>query len=320
LRPPARSCTFGRRALELVGTPKKPRGPSLRQSTSSLSLSLSLSLSGRTTSPLYRLELLLSFKPALFVGCWVCWKKKKEKKKKSHATFFVVQPFQKESLDLVECRNVDGLDVILKGGDLLLEEVGANLVVLNDTDNLEHLDATHDGHELGGTPEEAVLHNAADGLLHRLEVGLVIPRLDVEEDGGLGNQNGLGRLLGLVGGNTLGLDLLSGGISLLIRAEEVNVVLVRGLLLLGGGSSGGGGSGGGGTGLGAVSRAVRVDILLGSGEGVHLVAKGGDVTVPAGSVDVLLGIGLASVGLEDHGISSRLLETKEKGKKEKVRS
>jgi len=41
------------------------------------------------------------------------------------------------------------------------------------------------------------------------------------------------------------------------------------------------------------------------------------VVVPAGGVDVLLGIGLAGEGLEDNSVSSGLLESEGKRKKKK---
>ena len=48
---------------------------------------------------------------------------------------------QNEFLDFVEGDNVHGLDVVLKAGNLLLEIVHHDLVVLDDAGNLELLDA-----------------------------------------------------------------------------------------------------------------------------------------------------------------------------------
>ena len=48
------------------------------------------------------------------------------------------------SLHFLEGSDVDALDVVLKLGDLLLEEVRADLVVLDDRSNDELLDAVSD--------------------------------------------------------------------------------------------------------------------------------------------------------------------------------
>jgi hypothetical protein len=100
------------------------------------------------------------------------------------------------------------------------------------------------GDKLGSTPNETVLLNGTDLLLELGHVGLVIPRLDGEGDNGLGYGQSLtgsdlvGGLLGLgglVGGDTLLLELLSGLVLLLvIGTEEVNLVVI---LLSGGGGS-----------------------------------------------------------------------------------
>lgn len=44
-----------------------------------------------------------------------------------------------------------------------------------------------DGDELGASPDESVHLDAADVILHLLEVGLIVPGLDVENDGRLGD-------------------------------------------------------------------------------------------------------------------------------------
>ena len=77
-------------------------------------------------------------------------------------------------LKLLHGGNVVALDVVLEAVDLLLELVEGDLLVLDDQVDLELLDAEADSDELGGTPGEAVLLDAADGLLHGLEVGLVV--------------------------------------------------------------------------------------------------------------------------------------------------
>ena len=75
--------------------------------------------------------------------------------------------------------NIGALDVVLELGDLLLELVQTDLVVLNDERDLELADTVADGDELGRTPDETLLLDPADLLLERLHVGLVVPRLDL---------------------------------------------------------------------------------------------------------------------------------------------
>lgn len=143
------------------------------------------------------------------------------------------------------------------------------------------------------TPDETVLIDRQDARQELLKVGLIIPRLDVEGDDGLGGSLGLASgLLLLVLGESLGLDSLSLGILLLVRAKEVNIIVVL-LLFGGGGSSSRSGS-----------RAERA----GSGglvtrESGELLGVRGNVLVPAGSIDVLLGIGGRASGLVDSDIS-----------------
>lgn len=48
--------------------------------------------------------------------------------------------------------NVGGLDVVLDLGDLVLELLDTNLVVLNDQGDLQLADTVADGNELGGAP------------------------------------------------------------------------------------------------------------------------------------------------------------------------
>jgi translation elongation factor EF-1beta len=60
----------------------------------------------------------------------------------------------RRSLDLVEGDNVHRLDIVLEAGDLVLKIVHHHLVVLNDTGDLEFLDAVANGDELASAPEE----------------------------------------------------------------------------------------------------------------------------------------------------------------------
>lgn len=162
--------------------------------------------------------------------------------------------------------------------DLLLEVRERDLSVLDDEGDLEHLDTVTDGDELGSTPGQTVLLDSSDLSLHGLHVGLVVPRLDLQGNDRLGDLelltgsellSGLSGLGLVVGGDSLLLDSLGLGIGLLVvRAEEVNVLVV----LLGGLSGGGGGG-----------RGKRGSL----GEGVELGLERGDVSVPSGSVGEL---------------------------------
>ena len=84
------------------------------------------------------------------------------------------------------------------------------------------------------SPEESVHLDFADLGLEGLHVGFVVPRLDVEQDRRLGDDGRLLGLLGGVGGYPLGLDALLLGLVLVVRAEQVHVIVV-----IGGGGRGG---------------------------------------------------------------------------------
>lgn len=111
-------------------------------------------------------------------------------------------------LQLLHGSNVRGLDVVLEVlADPLLEVVQGDLVILDDEGDLELGDTVSDGDKLGGTPNETVdLHGSETGL-EGLHVSLIIPRLDLEGDDGLGSWSGtLCGLLLLVLCDSLGLD------------------------------------------------------------------------------------------------------------------
>ena len=105
----------------------------------------------------------------------------------------------RRSSNLVEGHDVDGLDLIFEGLDLLLEVVGGDLLVLDDGADDDLLNTVGDGELLVlGLPEETV-HLDADDLLGELvEVGLGVVGLHLEDDQGLGDGLGLGGL-GLLG-------------------------------------------------------------------------------------------------------------------------
>lgn len=123
-------------------------------------------------------------------------------------------------LQLLHGGDVGGLDVVLVVLDGLLQVVQGDLVVLDDTVDLDLLDTETDWDELVGTPDKAVHLDGLGVGEHLLEVGLVVPWLDVQGDDGLGGWlRWLGGLLGVVCGDSLGLELLGGLVVLVVGAE-----------------------------------------------------------------------------------------------------
>lgn len=106
-------------------------------------------------------------------------------------------------LDLVKCSNIDGLYKVLKFLDLLGEEVDGHLIVLNYAHDLEFVDSVSNGNKFGSAPQETLHLNGSDGLLQLLHVGLIVPGLDIHDDGRLGDERGLLGLLGGVLGHAL---------------------------------------------------------------------------------------------------------------------
>ena len=96
-----------------------------------------------------------------------------------------------DHLDLAHGCNVHGLNVVFKVADLLAQFVDGDLLVLDNAHHLELIDAIADRHELGGAPHKALHLDGLDLLQHGIHVRLVIPRLDIEEDRGLGDYFGL---------------------------------------------------------------------------------------------------------------------------------
>lgn len=138
--------------------------------------------------------------------------------------------------------------MILKTSNALLKDISTDLIILNNARNAQLLDSVTDRDHLRGSPKKTVKSDATDEALELGHVGLIIPGLDVQDDGGLGDDNRLLGLLGLVLGKAGGLGGFSLGVLLLVfRAEEVEVVV-----LLGRGSRG--------------SRAVLGGSLLGSAQ------------------------------------------------------
>ena len=153
-------------------------------------------------------------------------------------------------LNLVPGDDVHGLNFFFEvTGDHVFDIFTRDLIVFDDHDDLELLDTEGDGDELVGTPEETVLFDGLELLGEFFEVLFGFPRLDVHEDGGLGDDFLLGLLLGFSGGLVgVLLGLLGGSFFFSFFTEEIHIVVV--VSLLGGSSSSGGGLlGGGGGGL-----------------------------------------------------------------------
>lgn len=101
--------------------------------------------------------------------------------------------------------NIGALHKVLKLGNFILELIQRDLLILckicqylrfdrvwggkptNNDSELELLDTEADRHELGCTPDQTVFLDAADSLFQLLHVCLVVPRLDIEGDNGLGH-------------------------------------------------------------------------------------------------------------------------------------
>ena len=94
----------------------------------------------------------------------------------------------------------------------------------------EFVDAVAHGDKLGSTPDKAFHFNGLDGLQHFIHVGLIIPRLAIKKDGGLGNQSGFLGLLSSIGGQPFFTDLSSGSILffIIIGSEEIDVIVIIG--------------------------------------------------------------------------------------------
>ena len=191
--------------------------------------------------------------------------------------------------------DIGRLNVVLELSDLLLEVIKTNLVILDDQVDLELADTEANWDELGGTPNETILGDGADGRLKSLHVGLIVPWLDIHGDNGLGSWLDLTLLLLSVLLQALLADTGSLGILLLVvRSEKINILI---LLLSGWGL---GWVQGNLSGLWAVSGVWLSGIAL---EGSELLRVRGDVLVPSGSVWVLGSIWGTGEGLVGGNIS-----------------
>lgn len=180
-------------------------------------------------------------------------------------------------------------------------EAGVKDTHLNNEGDLELRNTVSNWDELAGTPDETVLVDLTETCLQSLHVSLVIPWLDVEGDDGLGGGSWtLGCLLLLVLCDSLSLN--SGGLGVLllvVRAEEVDVVVVSSSVVVDGDGLGGGrldasvGSGREESG-GACRVTVEVRVLL---------LEGCNVGEPSGNVGVLVGV-RCRASLEDGNVGT----------------
>lgn len=90
--------------------------------------------------------------------------------------------------DLVEGGDINWLDEVLEGLNLLLKVISWNLFVFDDTTNDELLNTVGNGSLLVlSLPEETILLDGNDLLGEVIKVGLSLVGLDLEEDEWLGN-------------------------------------------------------------------------------------------------------------------------------------
>ncbi|KAH3662623.1 hypothetical protein OGAPHI_005875 [Ogataea philodendri] len=136
--------------------------------------------------------------------------------------------YQLVYLQFLHSSNVSRLDVVLELLNLGLQIVDGNLLVLNNTVDLELLDTESNRDPLGSTPGQTINLNTLDGRQKGLEVGLVVPWLHLKSDNRLGGWLWtFGGLLGSVLSQSLLLELLGLLVNLLVRgSEKVDLVLV----------------------------------------------------------------------------------------------
>jgi hypothetical protein len=130
-------------------------------------------------------------------------------------------------LDLLHSSDINALYEVFKRFDLFSQVIHGNLVIFNNTVDLELLDTETNGNQLRTTPQETIHSNSTDTLGQFFHISFIIPGLDIEGDGGLGKRLGLVGLLGVVFSNTGSLDLFSFFINFfIIGTEEINVIFI----------------------------------------------------------------------------------------------
>merc|ERR1719516_955317 len=159
--------------------------------------------------------------------------------------------------------------MIFKGLYLLLELVDGDLFILHSAHHLKLGNTIADGNLLAGAPNKAIHLNALHLLKHLIQGSLIIPRLHVEENRGLGNHLGfLGFLLVISLKTLFGDPLLFLVVFFVIRAEQINIIVV----ILSGSSS----------------WSCTSNIALGGlGKLLHSSSEGLDVVVPPEGVGEL---------------------------------
>ena len=131
----------------------------------------------------------------------------------------------------MEADDVDGLDIIFPGGDLIEDVVSVDLGILNNTTDLELEDLSDNWNLLGLiAPDEAFENDLLLYLFPKtVKIELFLVDLNIEDDDGFSDND----LLGL--GSWLGNFLLGlGGFFRLVSSEKIDflVFLFNGLLLL----------------------------------------------------------------------------------------
>merc|ERR1712203_851977 len=137
-------------------------------------------------------------------------------------------------LDLLKSGNINRLHLILKALNLLSQVIRPNLVILHHTSHGQLENAVSQRLLLSGAPQQAVHLDGLDLDQQSVQIGLVVPRLNVEGDGGLGDDLALlflfGGFAGVVLGYTFGFELFGRffGVFVLVvgAVEEVVVVVV----------------------------------------------------------------------------------------------
>lgn len=197
----------------------------------------------------------------------------------------------KVHLKLLHGSDVRRLDVVLILSNTVLKIIKRDLVVLNNTVDLQLLDTESDSNELRTTPDKSVHGNSLDVSEEQVKISLIIPRLNIKSYDRLGSGlSTLSSLLGSVISKSLLLELLSLLIDLVVvRSKKIDI---RVLLFL---SSGRGSSN--------ITTKVRSLGSLVTGQSSKLLRVRSNLRVPTGSVGVLGSIRSGLNSLENGNIS-----------------
>lgn len=114
-------------------------------------------------------------------------KNKNTKKKNSRQGYFLIFYWTVES-DLLHGGNIDGLDFIFPGGDEFDDIIRGDLIILDDTSDLQLLHSEGDFDLLPFfSPLQSVQLDVLEDLLGKgIKILFDLEDLDIEDDGGLG--------------------------------------------------------------------------------------------------------------------------------------